>query len=42
MENFSRSLVAESKLVANLGDDVTTGIHLCPGTSAACGIALPS
>src|SRR6266404_1868037 len=31
MENFARSLEAESKVVASLGDDVTTGIHLCRG-----------
>ena len=30
MENFSRSLKAESKVVENLGD-VATGIHLCRG-----------
>lgn len=31
MENFSRSLKAESRVVENLGDDVATGIHLCRG-----------
>jgi methionine synthase II (cobalamin-independent) len=31
MENFSRSLVAESKVVEGLGDEVATGIHLCRG-----------
>jgi 5-methyltetrahydropteroyltriglutamate--homocysteine methyltransferase len=31
MENFSRSLKAESKVVEALGDEVTTGIHLCRG-----------
>jgi 5-methyltetrahydropteroyltriglutamate--homocysteine methyltransferase len=31
MENFSRSLKAESQVVASLGADVTTGIHLCRG-----------
>ena len=30
MENFSRSLKAESKVVENLGD-VASGIHLCRG-----------
>jgi 5-methyltetrahydropteroyltriglutamate--homocysteine methyltransferase len=31
MENFSRSLKAESKLVENLGEGVASGIHLCRG-----------
>jgi 5-methyltetrahydropteroyltriglutamate--homocysteine methyltransferase len=31
MENFARSLKAESKVVANLGEEVATGIHLCRG-----------
>jgi 5-methyltetrahydropteroyltriglutamate--homocysteine methyltransferase len=31
MQNFSRSLKAESKVVENLGDDVASGIHLCRG-----------
>jgi 5-methyltetrahydropteroyltriglutamate--homocysteine methyltransferase len=31
MQNFSRSLKAESRVVENLGEDVATGIHLCRG-----------
>jgi 5-methyltetrahydropteroyltriglutamate--homocysteine methyltransferase len=31
MANFSRSLKAESRVVANLGADVASGIHLCRG-----------
>ncbi len=31
MQNFSRSLKAETRVVQNLGADVTTGIHLCRG-----------
>jgi methionine synthase II (cobalamin-independent) len=31
MENFSRSLKAESRVVQNLGAEVTSGIHLCRG-----------
>jgi len=31
MANFERSIKAEAKVVENLGDGVTTGIHLCRG-----------
>jgi len=31
MQNFSRSLKAESRVVENLSEDVATGIHLCRG-----------
>src|SRR5260221_13449026 len=31
MENLASWFAAESKVVASLGDDVTTGIHLCRG-----------
>jgi 5-methyltetrahydropteroyltriglutamate--homocysteine methyltransferase len=35
MANFARSLKAEAAVVKNLGDGVTTGIHLCRGNQGS-------